>query len=231
MNTAEPSRRIPRAKDAASILRQYLEDYGFQNQDRLPPERELVNILDVSRSRLRAGLEQLASEGLIWRHVGKGTYFGSRPIEQPNVPTQISAVTNPREVMEARLAIEPYLIRLATFRASQLDFIQIQEFLDKSAEAQNVEDFIKWDSSLHRAIAVAAKNNLMLAQYDWIHSNRHTEVWGRVSELFLTPERMELYSDQHRKFVAAMRDRDAASAERYMRDHLDCVREHIFGGI
>ena len=63
--------------DLAS-LRKYLEDRGFAQNDRLPPERELADTLGLTRNRVRGGLRKLESEGLIWRHVGQGTYFGPR---------------------------------------------------------------------------------------------------------------------------------------------------------
>jgi len=53
----------------------------YPAQSRLPPERELAVLLGVSRSGLREGLEILEAEGRIWRHVGKGTFVGPRPIQ------------------------------------------------------------------------------------------------------------------------------------------------------
>ncbi len=113
--------------DLAS-LRKYLEDRGFAQNDRLPPERELADTLGLTRNRVRGGLRKLESEGLIWRHVGQGTYFGPRlsPLVNRRALETLAEMTYPREVMDARLAFEPELARLAALRATGLDFSALE---------------------------------------------------------------------------------------------------------
>jgi len=35
--------------------------------------------IGLTRTQLRTGMKQLESEGIVWRHVGRGTFFGSKP--------------------------------------------------------------------------------------------------------------------------------------------------------
>ena len=60
-------------------LAEYLSSDRYPLHSRLPPERQLCELLQVSRTALRNGLEELEREGRIWRHVGKGTFVGGRP--------------------------------------------------------------------------------------------------------------------------------------------------------
>ena len=62
-------------------LRAYLAQAELPEDGRLPPERELSDALGVSRTELRKALTALETEGQLWRHVGKGTFIGSRPID------------------------------------------------------------------------------------------------------------------------------------------------------
>jgi GntR family transcriptional regulator len=49
--------------------------------DRLPPERELAEQLDVSRGTVRQALDALAARGLIERGVGRGTFVAAGKVE------------------------------------------------------------------------------------------------------------------------------------------------------
>lgn len=84
---------------------------------RLPPERALA----VEHGAVRRALEALEAEGLIWRQQGKGTYIGARPAESTHFVSSLLDRTNPVEVFEARLHLEPTLAGLAAIRGTQQD--------------------------------------------------------------------------------------------------------------
>ena len=49
----------------------------------IPSERELSEQFGVSRPTLRAAVEELAGDGLLIRHQGRGTFTPHRPVSQP----------------------------------------------------------------------------------------------------------------------------------------------------
>ena len=55
--------------------------------------------LGVTRAELRKALAVLESEGQLWRHVGKGTFVGSRPVDTLADIAALARRTNPAEVM------------------------------------------------------------------------------------------------------------------------------------
>lgn len=59
--------------------RSWIMNSGLSEGDRLPPERTLCTMLGVTRSELRKSLLLLEAEGLLTRHVGRGTYLARRP--------------------------------------------------------------------------------------------------------------------------------------------------------
>lgn len=213
--------------DITTLLRDFIVAEGFSDQERLPPERNLAERLGVTRGQLRSGLDQLESEGLLWRHVGKGTFYGPRPVTPPNV-SSVSELTNPREIMEARLAIEPELARLAAHRASAVELSRLRDCIMHAGKSIDVKTFQDSDAQLHRTIAEAAGNRLLFAIYESIHANRHGAIWGQLRNLLLTETQMMLYMRQHRDIVDAIAERNSKNSYELMLQHLKSVEENIF---
>ena len=86
---------MARADEALAKIRKLLDGDKFPLNSRLPPERQLAVDLGVSRSALREGLAMFEVEGKVWRHVGKGTFVGSRPIKNASDLSLVSRLTNP----------------------------------------------------------------------------------------------------------------------------------------
>lgn len=215
------------APDATRRVRDFLLHGKFADQDRLPPERDLACELGLTRTRLRTALDRLEAEGLIWRHVGRGTFVGRRPVTAPD-SLSIVDLTNPREIMEARIAVEPETARLAAHRATSRDLALLRDCVRQGNDTRDPSAFQACDARLHRAIAEAAGNRLLLALYDAVHVNRASEVWGRLRDALLTEDRMVLYARHHAEIVAAISERDARRSRELMLAHLLSVESNIF---
>lgn len=210
-------------------LKEAVHSGRFPDQARLPPERQLAKEFRISRSTLRKALEIMEAEGLIWRHVGRGTFAGKKPpIEAPALAALVNQ-THPEEVMEARMVLEPRLCALAARRSTVSDLDEMDRCVRKGETATDLAAFELWDGAFHRAVAVAARNALLLALFDAVNAIRGEEIWGRLKEASLTPDRQRTYIQQHRHCVQAIRDRNPAEAERCMTAYLELVRRNIFG--
>ena len=138
---------MERTDHTLTKLRQLIASPDFSGGGRMPPERSLATELGVGRRSLRRALEVLEREGRISRHQGRGTFINGvngfpGDVGKESGPALVRAVaavragtdlransafanildhTNPLEVIEVRLAIEPVMARLAAFRASQTE--------------------------------------------------------------------------------------------------------------
>jgi DNA-binding FadR family transcriptional regulator len=212
---------------ALSHLRQLLVEHEGHGEWRLPAERDLAVSMGVGRRAVRRAMEVLEAEGLIWRHQGKGTFSGSGPALKHQLLDGLANRTNPIEVMEVRMEIEPALARLAAMRASPEQIALLERLVQKTAQADDDDSWELWDSALHRRIAQAGSNGLMLALFDFVHRIRQDVFWRRVRATARTQARRIASVDEHVAIVEAIANRDAAGAERAMRRHLTAINANL----
>ncbi len=213
--------------DAVLIqLRAWLAARG-EGETRLPPERQLCEELGIKRGELRKALALLESDGVIWRHVGKGTFLGARPLNDSINLDEIQRQTNPAEVMRTRLILEPALARDAALHASTDSIDEMQHCIDQMRSAQTWRQYEAQDNALHRQIARASGNMLALALFDALNAVRRGVAWSRDrKDIDRPPPDHHSFSD-HDLIIGAIRARDVRGAEKAMLDHLRAVEGRL----
>ena len=213
-------------------VRVFVANLAEKNETRLPPERELAEAVGLTRARLRGALRKLVDEEVIWREVGSGTYVGQRPLVGPGSGTaEIWELTNPGEVMEARLLIEPELARFAAFRARGENITELELCVQKMAATTTRNDWHFWDRRFHRAIGRAANNTLLLVLLEMIQRNMDRGIWGELSEkLDRTSGTTEGSMHDHLSIFTPIKNRNPEAAFEAMRTHLLRVQRIYFGG-
>lgn len=212
---------------ALTQLRAYLAQAELMEDARLPPERQLCQALGISRAELRKALAQLEAEGQLWRHVGKGTFVGSRPIDTFADLAAITKRTNPAEVMRTRLLIEPVVARLAALSATSEQIAEMRLCLRKSRAAPSWRQYENWDNRLHRVIAESTQNTLLLALLDTLNAVRRAVAWGRLRHNKVKPDPDHHSFAEHDALVDAIEDRDMDRAAKAMRRHLETVERNL----
>jgi GntR family transcriptional regulator, uxu operon transcriptional repressor len=208
------------------LLVQGAESGALVPGSKLPTERALVERLAAPRSAVRRALETLEHEGLITRHVGRGTFLTEAATRKVD---GAPADTSPSEIMQVRLLLEPQVATLAARVATQADLERIAECLDAGGACDDFESFETWDARLHRAIAQAAHNGLLMNMFDVLNTARALPVWGTLKRRTSSPERRRCYHREHTAIVDALRDRDPDSAAQAMRSHLQNVSDNLLG--
>lgn len=89
-------------KRITTYLRAMIDEGRLRAGDALPPERELSRQLQVSHLTVRKALSVLVDEGLIERHVGRGTYVTEGPRRKPSGASRhrTIAIAVPRSMRE-----------------------------------------------------------------------------------------------------------------------------------
>jgi len=212
---------------ALAQLRAYLAQSELTLHSRLPPERALSAKLGVSRAELRKALAVLESEGQVWRHVGKGTFVGSRPLDALHDIAAVTRSTNPSEVMQARLLIEPEVARIAALNARAAQIAEMRTCLQRSRSAETWRQYESWDNRLHHVIGEATQNSLMVALLDTLSAVRRAVTWGRLRAERVRPAPDHHSFAEHQEIVDAIEDRDMERARAAMLRHLESVQRNL----
>ena len=208
-------------------LQAYLAQLPAAEERRLPPERALSEILGVSRGDLRKALAIMERDGRIWRHVGKGTFVGIRPLSTTIEIADIAARTTPSDVMRARLLLEPQIAREAALHATIDDIAAMRSAQKYMRDATSWRQYETLDNLLHRLIAQASGNILLVGLFDVLNATRRTVVWGRLrSDGARPPSDHHSFAD-HARIIDAIEERNLRGAATAMFKHLQEVERRL----
>lgn len=181
--------------------------------------------LGVGRSTVREALNGLAMLGMVEIRHGQGAFVASIPVDvsEPSAITAALEQGVTHDFIEARLIIEIEVARLAAVRRTDEDLANLEAVIVEQEQRRN--------GDLTPLLETAAGFNVQLAEA------AHNEVLAAIIQSFvsLMIERgPRIYSldgfadwdlEEHRRIVAAVRDRDPELAGRLMRDHIEQLAE------
>ncbi len=197
----------------------------------MPPERDLAESLGIGRRSLRRALGVLEEEGHIWRRQGQGTFVRHARASLDLRLGQVSEHTNPVEVMEIRLALEPASARMAAVRASRRDIDRLAVLAVETRSTKTPPAYERANTAFHRRIAEAARNTLYLAMFDALSEILRDLACERLTESGHCFNRQVVYADFHDEIVNAITARDGNRAERLMYAHLRDVQQNILARV
>lgn len=212
--------------DLVQRLRDLIDNAGYRHNDRVPPERQLCETLGTTRNQLRNALAELEAQGRIWRHVGRGTFVGSRPVLNLHDVTYLGDQIKPDQVVAVRFTIEPELCRLAASFATRSDREQMKICANRCRMAEDWRTYEAWDNNLHHAIARATRNQLFLYFFETLNAVRRSIVWGQPRKTRKPPEGYTSFTE-HDLIVSAISRGDGDRAAQEMTRHLKSVYSRV----
>ena len=214
---------IPRAnlhEHAANRLRQMLVEGRIAPGAKLN-ERELSEVLDVSRTPLREAIKMLAAEGLVELVPNRGAV--ALKLSEDDV----------RHTFEVMGGLEALSGELAAQRITDAELAEIRAMHFEMLAAytrRDLSNYYRLNAQIHRAINAAAKNPVLAATYDRVNarlqalrfrSNQDEEKWKSAMK-------------EHEQMVDALARHDAAAMRAVLASHLknklDVVLEQLRSG-
>jgi len=224
----KPIKKINVAEQAISKIYELAKENNLKVGDKLPPERELVKILEISRSSLREAIRALEMIGVINVTQGRGMVIESSKISNSIIkPLAFSIILNKNtflELFEARKLIEVECAGLAAERITTSELKKVKEIYNLLIKHQNNrEKSIKYEIKLHEKITEIAKNNvlgdILSSIKKLLRESRDTTVPSQGVTLKTI--------NCHEKLIQAFEAKDADKARKLMFEHLDIVSKRL----
>ena len=195
--------------------------------DKLPSERELAEMLKVSRSSIRDAIRGLELRGLVEPRQGAGTIVRESAVE-PLANPFANALKRRKEMvselLDFRKMLEPPLAARAATHASADEILEMEEILQRQEAKQSQgEPAVAEDAEFHYSVALASGNSVVLKVLDIIMDllrdtrERSLQVEGRPQKSLAG----------HRRILAAIKRHDAEGAKSAMRRHIEDVEEIV----
>jgi GntR family transcriptional repressor for pyruvate dehydrogenase complex len=186
---------------------------------KLPSEHALAQSFGVSRTVIREGLGTLRSIGLVESRAGAGTFVRSTNAARGGL--LLAGRHSSAELHEVRCHIEIPGAGLAAARRTDEHLRQLDEILERHAEALDADAWVRDDLRFHATLAEATGNPLQVRFV--------TELHELQSELSLTMARMTgglaAPLTEHAAIVEAVRHQDDEGARAAMTAHLAAIQK------
>lgn len=222
---------IVRKKAVSELVVQRVLDLIKDGQliagEKLPSERDLAGILDVSRPTVREALRALSILGILEIRHGGGVFVTSLEAGELLNPLDFFVSLNPQnmfELFDARIEYEPMIAAIVATRISNEDLSHLQELLDAQlADPDDANTFHDTDVEFHKTL-LDASGNVFLSRV-----GKMLQFLGDQGRRVLQKEnqvRRQSIAD-HQAIMAALHARDAQAAEKAMRQHMINVRNAL----
>ncbi|MER5624319.1 FCD domain-containing protein [Streptosporangium sp. NPDC002544] len=233
-NSLGPIRQIAAHELVLDQIRRSMDLGQFRPGDRLPAERELAEMLDVSRTTVRTAVSVLEREGRIAVRRGRGGGFlvleptydaaeARRELKRNKVAV--------RDAFDYRVIVETGAARLAAERRKAADIPRLRDLVRRMSETidaardspstAQITDFQLLDSAFHLGIARATGNEQLVRSVELARS----AMWLPVGAIFGRIE--DNANDHHADILEAIRIKDPDLAAATMAAHIDETRHTI----
>ncbi|MDR4949678.1 FadR/GntR family transcriptional regulator [Neobacillus cucumis] len=197
-----------------------IQSGSFKIGDKLPAERELCEMFGVSRAPIRQALSALELNGVIYSRQGEGVYVKSNTLETDQ---SFFKSISPEDIVEARMNIEPLIVKFAVQRATDEDIEELRSTIKQMEEETRSGVYVpETDEKLHAGIAKASHNDLFINIIaDIINAMKQQEMWKFIRDRTVTrPDYRDVNFKEHQLLIEAIENRNEKEAVKIMTNHM-----------
>jgi DNA-binding FadR family transcriptional regulator len=204
-----------------NILKQVMSG-EYPEGERLPSEKDLSALFDVSRPIVREALSRLRSDGIVVSRHGSGTYVQHKPNKALFDIAPTGSIAGLMRTFEFRIALECEAAALAAIRRTTQDITLITRAFNRLEKViKKGEVGAEPDMDFHLTIAVAAKNDMFSGTMEALspHVVKGMTTARRLS-LNIRGDRLQRVQQEHEHILTHIKESNPEGARDSMRMHL-----------
>lgn len=221
----------------ANALRDEIVSKKMVAHDKLPGERELIEMFGASRGSVREALKSLEVQGLIYTVPGPGGGARVREVEEARVFEFMRNFFHFRPVDGAQIYVVRKLVEPAT-AVSTLGLLTPEHFarLQASIDALDGDDVRNWalhrsaEIDFHDILAEVCPNPLLAMIAKFVNAVIRSGAEASQPSAHHAQEEHEFTCTnrkQHSEILQALRDEDAAQVQALMLAHIEDAEKFI----
>lgn len=218
-------------QEVGELLRRMITQKQYAVGERLPPEREIAGMLNVTRTLVREALIMLELEGLIEVRRGAGIYVINDTPTRAEAARRPGNDAGPFEMLQARQLLESNIAEFAALQATRDDIVKMRQALtleEQELASGAVTDAENGDRDFHLAIAEATHNSLLVELFKQSWQWREDNVmWSQLHRHLVNSDYRRQWLEDHKKILATLIKKDARAARAAMWQHLENVKQRL----
>ena len=214
-----------RASRIATQLVELIELQKLLPGDKLPPERQLAELLEVSRPSLREALHILQAQGVVQIKHGQGTFVQEPVVAQELRASVMTKTHGLNELFDAREVLEVPAAKWAAEKATKEDIRLLRATLNQidtitSIKPIDFDQLQALDAKFHLSIVGIAGNPFINQTLNVLQ-----DVMRMSMETTLRlPGRSEISRNQHIEILAAIESGNGELASKLTLQHISGAR-------
>jgi len=199
--------------------------------DKLPSERELTEILNVSRSSIREAMKTLEVLGIVSVKHGQGIFISDKSQEKMIELLKPFLFLNNdsiRNLFDVRKSLETQAVAWAAERAKKEELITLKDELDNIQQKKykneiSAEDIREHNNRFHYLISTMSHNPVLIRMMS-VMDEFINDIYEKT---IVIPERINKSISEHYEIYNSIKEGDSEKARKLMMNHLSVVEYEI----
>ncbi len=196
---------------------------------KLPAERDLSEILGISRNSVREALRTLENMGVITSHQGAGNFltgnFEKNLVESLSMMFLLDQLDY-QQISQLRRALEMEALMLAIDNITD-DEIQVLKQIIAQLEKETEENNVILDKRMHYNIALASKNTLIINILEALSEVLDKFIVDLRREILIQEDSRAVLMEAHNGMVESLVTRNKSLAYEAINKHFGVIDEKL----